>query len=104
MEDVKKVGDNYIATIVTDRFLPDKCNWLNGGATVKFFHDGYLLATDGLAARALRGAATVQVTCLTRPFVSVGSCGLRDEESLYKGEDKNAFNASMELENESPNK
>lgn len=98
LENVEKVGDDYIATIVTDRFLPDKCNWLNGGVAVKFLHDNYLLATDGLTANALRGTTMVQVTCLTRPFVRAGGCGLRDEESLYKSEDKNAFNASMEPE------
>ena len=96
-EQVEKVGDSYIATIVLDRFLPDKCRWLNGGSGVRFFHDDYLLSVDGVNDDVLQGKNVDKVTCLTRPFVNVGTCGLRDEESFYKSEDKNAFNATVEL-------
>jgi hypothetical protein len=43
------------------------------------------------------GEKIEKVTGLARPFSLVGGCGLRDEESFYKNEDKNAFNASVEL-------
>jgi hypothetical protein len=96
-EQVKKVDGSYVATIVLDRFLPDKCRWVNGGSGVRFFHDGYLLSVDGVNNDVLQGKSVGRVTCLTRPFVKVGTCGLRDEESFYKSEDKNAFNAMVEL-------
>jgi hypothetical protein len=96
-EQVEKVGNSYVATIVLDRFLPDKCRWANGGPDVRFFHDGYLISVDGANDEVLQGKSVDRVTCLTRPFVNVGTCGLRDEESFYKSEDKNAFNATVEL-------
>jgi len=96
-EKVEKVGDDYVATIVMDRFLPDKCHWVNGGSVVNFLHNGYWLSSSGVNADVLRGIKIDKVTCLTRPFSRAGVCGLRDEELFYKSEDKNAFNASMEL-------
>jgi hypothetical protein len=96
-EPVEKVGDDYIATIVMDRFLPGECHWRNGGPSIYFFHDDYRLSSDGANREVLSGAKIEKVTCLTRPFSPVGGCGLRDEESFYKNEDKNAFNASVEL-------
>jgi hypothetical protein len=56
-----------------------------------------LLSGDGANEEVLQGKSVDRVTCLTRPFVNVGTCGLRDEESFYKSEDKNAFNATVEL-------
>jgi len=96
-EQVEKLDGSYVATIVLDRFLPDKCQWVNGGPDVRLFHDAYLLSSIGVNGEVLRGERTLKLTCLTRPFVDVGVCGLRDEESFYKSEDKNAFNATVEL-------
>ena len=96
-EQVEKMGDTYIATLVEDRFLPDKCHWMGGGAGVKFFHDDYLLSVDAINDDVTRGERVDLGTCLTRPFVESGACGMRDEESFYKSEDKHAFNATVEL-------
>jgi hypothetical protein len=96
-EQVEKIGDTYVATLVEDRFLPDKCRWAGGGAGVKYFHNDYLLSVDGVNDDVTRGERKDLITCLTRPFVQVGTCGMRDEESFYKSEDKNAFNATVEL-------
>lgn len=96
-EQVDKVGDYYVATILMDRFLPDNCRWINGGPVIKFFHDDYLLSSEGINADVLRGERIDEGTCLTRPFSRGGSCGLRDSESYFKKEDKNAFNATVEL-------
>ncbi|NYE30614.1 hypothetical protein HDE78_003589 [Rhodanobacter sp. K2T2] len=96
-EQVEKVGDYYVATIVKDRYLSDKCRWVGGGADVRFMHDDYLLSADGVNSDVMRGERDDVVTCLTRPFVNAGACGLRDEEKLYKSEDKHAFNATVEL-------
>src|SRR6185312_8102866 len=43
-EHVEKMGDNYMATIIVDRFLPDSCHWSGGGAGIRFFHGNYWLA------------------------------------------------------------
>jgi hypothetical protein len=48
-EKVEKVGDDYIATLVIDRFLPDQCHWVGGGYGIKFYHDKSLLAATGVA-------------------------------------------------------
>jgi hypothetical protein len=96
-EQVEKMGDTYIATLVEDRFLPDKCRWAGGGAVVKFFRDDYLLSVDAVNDDVTRGERIDEKTCLTRPFVESGACGMRDEESFYKSEDKHAFNATVEL-------
>lgn len=46
-EAVEKVGDDYIATLVLDRFLPDRCHWLGGGYGIRFYHDKSLLGVSG---------------------------------------------------------
>ena len=43
-EQVEKVGDDYVATIVLDRFQNDKCQWANSGLGINFFHNNYLLS------------------------------------------------------------
>lgn len=91
------MGDDYIATIIMDRFLTDKCHWINGGPNITYFHDNHRLSIDGLNDDILHGKKVQDVTCLTNPFVEVGTCGLRDEESFYKSEDRNAFNATVEF-------
>lgn len=96
-EHVEKLGETYIATIITDRFLPDSCHWNGGGAGIRFFHGNYLLAVHGVNDDVTRGERKDVLTCITRPFTTVGTCGPRYEESFYKKEDKNAFNATVEL-------
>lgn len=96
-ETVRKNGDNYVATIVLDRFALDKCRWVAGGVAIKFYRNGDWISTDPVNSDVLQGRNVQKMTCLTRPFDPVGTCGLRDEESWYKSEDKNAFNASVEL-------
>lgn len=95
-EKVDKVGDVYVVTIVTDRFISDECRWIDGGAGINFFHDGYLLSVAGVNGDVLRGERTDAVTCLTRPFAKVGVCGQRGLEAYYKNEDKDAFNSTFE--------
>lgn len=97
LERVEKIGDSYVATIFKDRFLPDKCRWTGGAADIKFFNGDYLLSSLGVNNEVLSGRRALEMTCLTRPFVEVGTCGLRDEESFYKGEDKHAFSIAVEL-------
>jgi hypothetical protein len=97
LERVEKMGDSYVATLFKDRFLPDKCHWVGGAAGVRFFNGNYLLSVLGVNNEVLSGKKTLEMTCLTRPFVEVGTCGLRDEESFYKSEDKHAFNITVEL-------
>jgi len=96
-EQVEKVGNDYIATIIMDRFLDDKCHWINGGPNIAYFKNDYRLSTDALNRSVLYGKKPPNVTCLTRPFVETGTCGLRNQEYFYKMEDKNAFNASVEM-------
>jgi hypothetical protein len=96
-EKVERVGDYYVATIIMDRFLPDNCRWTNGGIGVKFLHGNEVISRHGAGAAVLQGKRIDTLTCLTKPFANVGVCGMRDEERLYKGEDKRAFNATVEL-------
>jgi hypothetical protein len=96
-EQVEKIGDTYVATLVEDRFLPDKCRWAGGGAVVNFFDDNHFLSVDGVNDDVTRGERIDEKTCLTRPFVESGACGMRDHETFYKSEDRHAFNATVEL-------
>jgi hypothetical protein len=95
-EEVDKDGDSYIAKIAMDRFLPDNCHWNTGVVQVKFYRDGYLVSSTGVNGDVLRGDRIDVLTCLTMP--SVAYCGQRaSQEKFYKSEDKNAFNATVEL-------
>jgi hypothetical protein len=96
-EHVEKIGDSYVATIFKDRFLPDKCRWVGGAAGIRFFNGDHPLSSVGVNDEVLSGKRTLEMTCLTRPFVEVGTCGLRNEESFYKSEDKHAFNVTVQL-------
>jgi len=96
-EKVEKVRDDYIATIIMDRFLADKCHWINGGPDITYFHDDHRLSGVGVNGDVLNGKLTLKMTCLTKLLTNSGTCGLRDKESFYKSEDKNAFNATVEL-------
>lgn len=53
-EAVEKVGDDYIATLVLDRFLPDRCHWVGGAYGINFYHDKSLLGGTGGSLEALR--------------------------------------------------
>lgn len=96
-EQVKKVGDDYIVTIIMDRFLADKCHWTNSGPDISYFHDKHLLSGVGVNDDVLSGKLILRMTCLTNPFMSAATCGLRDKELFYKSEDKTAFNSTVEL-------
>lgn len=97
MEKVSKVDDYYVATISVDRFLPDRCHWSNDGVGVDFFHDRNLLSTTGINADVLEGKRVDKMTCLTKPFAIVATCGSNSKEAFLKSEDKHAFNATVEL-------
>jgi hypothetical protein len=96
-EQVEHVDGGYVATITMDGFLPDQCHWINTGPEIKFYHGSYWLSVLGVNDDVLSGRSKLRMTCLTRPFVKVGTCGLRDEERFYKSEDKHAFNVAVEL-------
>ncbi len=96
-EHVEKIGDSYVVTIFRDRFLLDKCRWVGGAAGIRFFNGDQPLSSVGVNDEVLSGKRTLEMTCLTKPFVEVGTCGLREEESFYKSEDKHAFNITVEL-------
>ena len=97
-EQVDKEGNNYIAKIAMDRFLPDACHWSADGVQVKFYRDDYLVSSTGINADVLRGDRSDRLTCLTMPRIVQADCGQRaSEEKYYKSEDENAFNATVEL-------
>lgn len=96
-EAVEKVGESYVAKIVVDRFASDKCRWANGGVTVNFYRNDYLLSVAGVNTDVLRGERVERMTCLTNPEMKIAVCGQRRNEALYKSEDKSAFNVTMEL-------
>jgi hypothetical protein len=95
LEHVEKIGDSYIATIVQDRFLPDKCRWMGGAADIRFFNGDYRLSSVGVNDDVSNGKRILEMTCLTKLLDGEGACGLRDKESFYKSEDKHAFNITV---------
>lgn len=67
-EKVVKVGDDYIATLVMDRFLPDQCRWTGGGYGIRFYHDKSLLAATGGSIESLRERGGIfKDTCVPPP-------------------------------------
>ena len=93
---VEKVGDNYVATIVEDRFLPDECRWINGGVAMTFMHDDTVLALDAINGDVLQGKRVDMSTCVPPPR-DPPICFSRDQEAFLRNHFIGVFDATVEL-------
>lgn len=95
-EKVEKVGSYYVATIVDDRFLPDKCKWLGGAYGIRFMHDNHVLSSTGAGPNEFDGSGKLELTC-TPPPDDPPTCFLRNKELFLRSHFQGVFNATVEL-------
>jgi hypothetical protein len=100
-EEVEKVGDDYIATLVLDRFLPDRCHWVGGGYGIRFYHDKSLLGVSGGTLEALReNGGRFEGICVYLPKPrDLAVCSSRDakHDQFLHSHFKIIFNEAEEL-------
>jgi len=94
-ERVEKVGSKYVATIVDDRFITDKCKWFIGGWEVRFMHNNIFLAAGGASLNELNSTNELELTCTPKP-ATYPICDLRNNESFDRSHFKGVFNATLE--------
>lgn len=100
-EEVEKVGDDYIATLVLDRFLPGRCHWAGGAYGINFYHDNSLLGGTGGSLEALRESGGrfdgVCVHPSTPGIPSVCSSRNAKHDQFLRSHFKTLFNEDEEL-------
>jgi hypothetical protein len=98
-EKVDKTGpDEWIATVVDDRFLPDKCRWHGGGYAIRFMHDHVVLSSRGTGKNDIEEAGVLKLTCtFNEPHGWPGGCFNRDQEAMLKARNAQIFNATVEI-------
>lgn len=90
-------ADEWTATVVDDRFLPDKCQWYAGGYGIRFMHNDVVLASDGSAKNAIEEAGALKLTCETDMHLNFPPmCLLRDQEAFLRARYP-VFNATVEI-------
>jgi len=94
-EKVEKVGSYYLATVVDDRFLPDKCRWLGGAYEMHFMHDDHLLSVTGAGPNQFDASGKLELTCTPPPSVPV--CDIRAREAFDRSHFHGVFNVTLEL-------
>lgn len=95
IEKVKKVdADDYMITIMSDRFLPDSCKWNGNGYGINFMHGHTLLGVDGEEKGKLESKKT-ELTCV--PDDDPPVCFLRSHEAFLRNRFRNVFNATVEI-------
>jgi hypothetical protein len=95
-EHVEKVGSDYVATIVDDRFLPDKCRWRGGAYGIRFMHDNFVLSSTGAGPNQFDASGQLELTC-TVPPDDPPTCFLRNKEVFLRSHFRGVFNVNMEL-------
>ncbi len=94
-EEVEHVGSYYIATIVDDRFLPNKCRWLGGAYGIRLMRDNHLLAKTGAGPNDFDASGKLELTCIPPPGLSV--CTSRAREAFDRIHFHGVFNVTLEL-------
>lgn len=98
-ERVDKTGaDEWIATVVDDRFLPDKCDWHGGGYGIRFMQGDVVLSSRGTGKGELEQIDVLKITCtFNEPHGWPGGCFNRDQEAMLKARHAHVFNATAEI-------
>ena len=99
-EKVVRKGNEYLASVLTDRFDQGKCHWAIGAISVNFMEGKKILSTESLSLSDLRTGSVKRVTCFTSLYMNPGICSGRDREVFIKSKDKHSFNAEMDLMHE----
>lgn len=98
-EKVDKTGpDEWVATVVDDRFLPDKCRWVAGGFGIRLMRGNAVLSTVARSKNELEQADVLKVTCtFNEPHGWPGGCFNRDQEKMLEARQAHIFNATVEI-------
>src|SRR6185437_816285 len=104
-EKVDKTGvDEWAATVIDDRFLPDKCQWHGGGYWIRFMHDNIVLSNGGADPRDFETSNVLKLTCEAQvivppapPVCTVRDIFVRDMEQRFKARHYKVFNATAEI-------
>jgi len=94
-EKVEKVGAEYIATIVEDRFADDPCHWLLGGWQVRFMHNDEVRSVGGAVPSEFHSTGKLELTCIPPPY-KPPLCGRRSNEAFDRSHFSGVFNATLE--------
>lgn len=99
LEHVEQVTANeWVATIVDDRFLSGKCQWHGDGYGIRFMHDGAVLSSRGTGKNDIEQVGVLKLACtFNEPHGWPGGCFNRDLEETLKTRDAHLFNATVEL-------
>lgn len=97
-EEVEQVGaDEWVATIIEDRFLTDKCRWYGGGYDIRFMHNDSILASDGSGKTEIEKSGVLKLTCEIDTHIDLPPmCLLREHEAFLRARYP-VFNATMEF-------
>ena len=104
-EKVNKTGpDEWIATVVDDRFLPDKCEWRGGGYDIRFMRDNTVLSYGGAGSKDFAASNVLKLTCEAQvivppapPVCTVRDIFVRDMEQRFKDHHYKVFNTTLEI-------
>lgn len=98
-EKVEKAGEDYLATLVMDRFLSDPCHWVGGAYEIKFYHDKSLLASPGGSIEGLRERGGLFERICVPPPDDPPLCFSRDpkHDLFLRSHFKGVFNETEEL-------
>lgn len=94
-EKVDKFGSSYVATIVDDRFLHDKCNWLDGAYEINFIHNNQVLSVTGAGPNEFDASGKLELTC-TPPPDKPPTCFMRNKETFLRSHFHGIFNVTLE--------
>lgn len=96
---VAKAGANeWVATVVDDRFLPDKCRWVAGGYGIRLMRGNVVLSTVARSKNELEQTDVLRVTCtFNEPHGWPGACFNRNQETFLKARHAKIFNATVEI-------
>jgi len=96
LEKVEKLDANdYVATIVDDRFAQDNCRWRIGGYAVNYMHDHTILGLGGGGLYDYEKSNPLKLTCVPRDNPPV--CWPRSREAFFRSRFKGVFNVTEEI-------
>lgn len=99
-EKVEKIDTNdYVATIIDDRFVPGKCKWNGGVYDIRFMHGNMVFSHGGAEPSDFQHSNKLELTCKSQeipPFPP--ECFMRNQEAFFKARHYQIFNATVEIE------
>lgn len=104
-EKVEQVGANeWIATVIDDRFLPDKCRWIDGAYNINFMNGNTILSYGGADQRNFTVSNVLNLTCEAQaivppapPICTVTTIFVRNMERNFKDHHYKVFTATVEI-------